>query len=75
MTKTTKAKFGPQEFDVRVRERYLANGTLDAKMIEKHLGELKDVAANAETVDLQQPAIVGNDDDEDDLDDEPVVES
>jgi hypothetical protein len=56
MSKPTKPKFGPNEFDTRVRERYLANGTLDEKTLEKHLHELKDVAAQAGTFELRQPA-------------------
>jgi hypothetical protein len=51
--------FGPNEFDTRVRERYLASGVLDAKHLEKHLGELKDVAAQSAPVDLPQPALQG----------------
>ena len=72
MTKSQpKAKFGPQEFDVRVRERFLVSGVLDPKALEKHLGELKDVSANAETVELRQPAIAGADElDEDDAEDD-----
>lgn len=60
MSKPTKPKFGPNEYDTRVRERYLANGTLDPKALEKHLGELKDVAANSATFDLRQPALAGS---------------
>lgn len=59
MSKPTKPVFGPNEFDTRVRERYLANGQLDAKAVEKHLGELKDSAANSAPVDLGQPALQG----------------
>jgi hypothetical protein len=58
MSKPTKPKFGPNEYDTRVRERYLANGTLDAKALEKHLADLKDVAANCGGFDLRQPALV-----------------
>jgi hypothetical protein len=57
MSKTPKQKFGPNEFDTRVRERYIANGTLDAKVLEKHLADLKDVAANCGTFELRQPAL------------------
>jgi hypothetical protein len=59
MSKQAKPKFGPNEFDTRVRERYLANGTLDQPALDKHLGELKDVAANAATFDLRQPSLAG----------------
>jgi len=69
MSKPTKPKFGPNEYDTRVRERYLANGTLDAKMLEKHLTELKDVAANSATFELRQPALAGDGDGEAETDD------
>lgn len=59
MSKSTKPVFGPNEFDTRVRERYLANGQLDAKTVEKHLGDLKDGAASALPVELPQPALQG----------------
>ncbi len=77
MSKTQpKAKFGPQEFDVRVRERFLASGALDPKVLEKHLGELKDVSANAENVELQQPAIAGGEEiDEDEDEDDAAVDA
>lgn len=65
MSKQTKTKFGPQEFDVRVRERFLANGALDPKVLEKHLGDLKDVGQNADLVTLRQPALAGGDDEGD----------
>ncbi|MFO0618383.1 MAG: hypothetical protein U0414_37665 [Polyangiaceae bacterium] len=59
MSKPTKPVFGPNEFDTRVRERYLANGHLDAKVLEKHLADLKDSAASALPVELGQPALQG----------------
>jgi len=64
MSKPTKPKFGPNEFDTRVRERYLANGTLDEKTLEKHLQELKDVAGQSATFELRQPAFETAGDDE-----------
>ena len=62
MRKQPKQKFGPNEFDTRVRERYLANGILDQASLEKHLGDLKDMAANAATFDLRQPSLAGDGD-------------
>lgn len=59
MSKPSKPVFGPNEYDTRVRERYLANGTIDAKGVEKHLGDLKDVGTNAAPVELPQPALQG----------------
>ncbi len=69
MSKTQpKAKFGPHEFDVRVRERFLASGALDPKALEKHLAELKDVSAQSEALDLRQPAVLGGDESDDGAD-------
>ena len=45
------------EWDVRVRERNLRNGTLEDKDVEKHLSQLQDVADLAEPVGLWQPAL------------------
>jgi hypothetical protein len=62
--------FGPNVLDARVRERFLAGGNLDPKVLEKHLTELPDVADQAENVSLRQPALSATveaiDDDEDD---------
>lgn len=51
--------------DVRVRDRYQKRGLVNAKEIEKHLGELPDLAEKAEEVELSQPALSDNDSDED----------
>ena len=47
----------PWDLDVRVRERNLRSGVLDEKDVEKHLKELPDTGANAETVQIPQPAV------------------
>jgi len=47
----------PWDLDVRVRERNLRKGVLDDKDVEKHLKELPDSAANAESVTIPQPAV------------------
>jgi hypothetical protein len=57
-----KAKNTPQDLDLRVRERNLAAGVLDQKVVDKHLGDLPDLSDQAETVELEQPAL-GNDED------------
>lgn len=49
--------FGPNILDARVRERFLAGGQLDPKVLEKHLGDLPDAADRAENVTLRQPAL------------------
>lgn len=51
----------PWDLDIRVRERNLKKGILEPRDIEKHLKDLPDVGANAETVVLAQPAIAGDD--------------
>jgi hypothetical protein len=49
----------PWEWDVRVRERNLRKGILDEKDVEKHLGGLPDVADQAESIPMAQPALGG----------------
>jgi len=49
----------PWDLDVRVRERNVRKGVLDEKEIERHLRELPDVAANAETITIAQPGLLG----------------
>lgn len=51
--------FGPNPLDVRVRERFLGSGQLDAKVLDKHLGELPDVGNQADGIGLRQPALTG----------------
>ena len=55
-TGNTKA-INPWDWDVRVRERNLRNGTLEDKDVEKHLTGLQDVGDLAEPVGLPQPAL------------------
>lgn len=49
--------FGPETLDMRVRDRFLASGQLDPKVLEKHLAELPDLADKGEDIDLRQPAL------------------
>ncbi|NUP06434.1 MAG: hypothetical protein HOW73_10285 [Polyangiaceae bacterium] len=49
--------FGPNPLDSRVRERFLASGHLDPKVLEKHLAELADSAERGDAIDLRQPAL------------------
>lgn len=70
MTKTAKQTFGPDLLDVRVRERFLGNGLLDAKVLDKHLSELPDSEPRSEDITLEQPALFGVEDDLDEEDDE-----
>jgi hypothetical protein len=60
--KTEKGKHTAADLDLRVRDRHLASGHLDAKTVERHLAELHDVEANCETVPFDQPAIGSEDD-------------
>jgi hypothetical protein len=52
----------PWEWDVRVRERNLNKGILDDKDVEKHLAQLPDVADQAESITVAQPALGGRED-------------
>jgi hypothetical protein len=47
------------DWDIRVRERNLKNGTLVDKDIEKHKGQLQDMENVVDTVTLPQPALGG----------------
>ena len=47
------------DWDIRVRDRNLKNGTLVDKDIEKHKGQLHDFDGHVDTVTLPQPAIGG----------------
>ncbi len=52
----------PWEWDVRVRERNMKRGVLDDKDVERHLSQLPDVAEQAESVGVPQPALGGRED-------------
>jgi hypothetical protein len=47
------------DWDIRVRERLLKNGTLTDKDVEKHIGSLPDRGEQSEPVSISQPAIGG----------------
>ena len=47
------------DWDIRVRDRNLKNGTLVDKDIEKHKGQLQDMENVVDTVTLPQPALGG----------------
>ena len=57
MSRADKAKNTPWDFDLRVRERNLAAGVLDQKVVDKHLADLPDLEAECETMDMLQPAL------------------
>jgi hypothetical protein len=46
-------------YDLRVRERLLNSGQLDAKTVERYLAELPDLDGHAETIPFDQPALAG----------------
>jgi hypothetical protein len=52
----------PWEWDVRVRDRNLRQGKITDKDVEKFLGGLADVADQADTLALPQPALGGHED-------------
>ena len=56
----------PWDLDVRVRERNLKKGTLDAKAVDKHLKDLPDVAAQATTISAEQPGFGAADESDED---------
>ncbi len=47
------------DWDIRVRERNLKSGSLNEKDLEKNSSQLPDVADQAETVSIAQPALGG----------------
>ena len=47
------------DWDIRVRERNLKNGTLVDKDIEKHRAQLHDMEGQVDTVTVPQPALGG----------------
>ena len=57
MSRADKAKNTSWDFDLRVRDRNLANGTLDQKVVDKHLADLPDMESQCETLEMQQPAL------------------
>jgi len=50
------------DWDIRVRDRHLKNGTLTDKDVEKHLAGLPDRADSTDPVSMSQPAIGGRED-------------
>ena len=50
------------DWDVRVRERNLKRGLLDAEIVEKQMAKLADNAEQTEAVTLAQPALGGRPD-------------
>jgi len=59
-------KLNPWDLDIRVRERNLKNGTLTDKDVDKMMSSLTDLADVTEPVSTAQPAVEGDDEDEDD---------
>lgn len=57
------------KFDVRIRERLLAQRQISEAEVEKHLSALPDVEARSEPLGMAQPAL-GLDEDFDDEDDD-----
>lgn len=53
----TDKKTPEHHLDVRVRDRLVASGVLDAKVVETHLAELPDLEAHAESIQIDQPAL------------------
>jgi hypothetical protein len=58
-TGSDKGKLTAIDLDLRVRDRQVANGTLDPKALERHLAELTDLEAQSEIMQIEQPALGG----------------
>ncbi len=56
-----KTKIADSVLDIRVRERLMAAGTLDPKVVEQYIAELPDLESQVETVELDQPALAPQD--------------
>ena len=54
---TQKTNQNPWQFDVRVRERNLKQGSLTDKELEKHLAGLPDLESQTESFGTSQPAL------------------
>ena len=59
--KNEKAKLTASDLDLRVRDRHLASGLLDAKTVDRYLAELADVEALCESLPYEQPALGSRD--------------
>ena len=59
---STKQQIQSWDWDVRVRERNLKKGLLDAEIVEKQMSKLADTAEQSEAVTLAQPALGGRPD-------------
>jgi len=55
--KTDKPKVPEYYFDIRVRDRLVAGGTLDPKALEQHIAELPDLESEADSIGIDQPAL------------------
>jgi hypothetical protein len=55
--KADKPKLPDYYFDIRVRDRLVASGVLDPKVLEQHIAELSDLDSQAETIGIDQPAL------------------
>ena len=47
------------DWDIRVRERNIKNGTLTEKDLERNASQLPDLSEKAESVTISQPALGG----------------
>lgn len=53
----TKPNVPQYYFDIRVRDRLVAGGTLDPEVLKQHIAELPDLEAQADTIGVDQPAL------------------
>ena len=59
--KTDKTKTPEHHFDIRVRDRLIAQGVLEAEVLAQHIAELPDLQAQAENIGIDQPALTPRD--------------
>jgi hypothetical protein len=50
-------KLNAWDLDLRVRDRQLASGSLDPKVLERYLAELPDLDGLADSIPFEQPAL------------------
>ena len=59
------SKSTPDLWDIRIRERNLHRGEINPKSLEEYLAKLPDLEAQSEVLDLAQPALIDDGDDDD----------
>jgi len=58
-TSAEKGRATAQDYDLRVRDRHLISGVLEAKGVERYIAELPDLEPQTESLVIDQPALGG----------------